>query len=481
MQADRRDPRVFWFNPACDRYAGLGLGHDPSARVRAVQAALESLPMFLAGDEDVVLVRRPPSPGFLRRLQECGFSIPEFTAHGASPRALAAGDLGGRRLGGLCPWGWSPDSVALAEPLFEQVRGEERRGPNEVWNERIRQLYSKAWSAGFLRRFLEAHPEESSWLCDPEVIGCACDAMAPVEEAVTGYQARGFGTVVVKAAFGAAAQNQVRLGPPNQVVWQDERQRRQVEKLLEEYGAVVVEPWLDKVVDLSVQLQIGAPGTLRVVGNSRFVTNARGQYIGSLVRPIEAGLGADTRRLLDGDGSDPQRLARLSGKLGAMLGDEAGDTGFAGPLGVDALVYESRLGLRLKPVVEINPRYTMGRLVLEMSPRVCSDHTAVWLVLRVRDIETAGYAGPAEFAEGMGHRHPVEMTPGDGQISRGVLFTTDPTQAESVVTLMAVGESLAALERQFRQLGRPLDAWTTSGRRPRASPLSPDAISSGSG
>jgi len=461
MHSDKRGPRVYWFNPTCDRYAGLGLGYPPSARVRAVQEDLESLPMFLAEPDDVVLVRRCPSTGFLRRLQECGFSIPEFAIQeGEGPAALARGDLARRRLDRLCPWGWSPDSVALAAPLFRQLSGEGAQEPGSVWNERLRQLYSKAGSAGFLRRFLKAHPEEASWLCGPEVIGRPCGAMAQVEEAAREYRDQGSGAVVVKAAFGAAGQNQVQLSSAEDPVRPGERQRRQVEKLLEEHGAVVVEPWLDKVMDLGVQLEVDAAGKSRVLGTTRFLTNRGGQYIGSFVHQTAEGLGPDARSFLCGDGRDPERMDRLAEKLAAMLGREVSDMGFAGPLGVDALVYRGYEGVRVKPVVEINPRYTMGHLVLEMSRQVSAAHTALWLVLRVRDIEQSGYAGPPAFAEDMEQRYPVEMGPGGDQVTQGILFTTDPARASSVVTLVAAGESLVSLKRQFCEIGRPLAAWT---------------------
>lgn len=462
MQTQRRCPSVYWFNPTCDRYAGLGLGYPPSARVWAVQEDLESLPMFLAEPGDVVLVRRCPSAGFQRRLQECGFAIPRFAIwEGDGPNSLARGDLIPCQLDRLCPWGWSPDSLALAESICRRTNGGEAERLGSRWNERIRQLYSKAWSVGFLRRFLQAHPEEATWLCDPGVIGHVCGDPAQVEEAVQGFRSHGLaGEMVVKAAFGAAGQNQVRLSPVGDPVWPGVRERRQVEKLLEEHGVVVVEPWLDKVMDLGVQLEIDASGVSRVLGTTRFLTNGKGQYIGSFVHQTVEGLGPEVRSLLCGDGQDSQRMARLTQKLAAMLGREAADFGFAGPLGVDALVYGGREGLRLKPVVEINPRHTMGHLVLRMSRQVSADHTALWLMLRVRDIEHSGYGGAMEFAEAMERRHPVEMTPSGDQVSRGMLFTTDPALVTSVVTAVVVGESLMSLKEQFREMGHGLSTWT---------------------
>ena len=41
---------------------------------------------------------------------------------------------------------------------------------------------------------------------------------------------------------------------------------------------------------------------------------------------------------------------------------------YTGPVGMDAFLYQDREGaVRWKPVVEINPRYTMGRVALELA------------------------------------------------------------------------------------------------------------------
>ena len=41
--------------------------------------------------------------------------------------------------------------------------------------------------------------------------------------------------------------------------------------------------------------------------------------------------------------------------------------GYRGPVGVDAFLFRDSAGeLRVKPVVEVNPRYTMGRVAVEL-------------------------------------------------------------------------------------------------------------------
>ena len=50
----------------------------------------------------------------------------------------------------LRPWAWAPDSLAWLEPLLPSVTGETRR-PDQYFNPGMAALYSKSWSADFLR------------------------------------------------------------------------------------------------------------------------------------------------------------------------------------------------------------------------------------------------------------------------------------------------------------------------------------------
>ena len=154
-----------------------------------------------------------------------------------------------------------------------------------------------------------------------------------------------------------------------------------------------------------------------------------------------AGLDQETRRFLYGDGRDGRRLQRLYRRLGEDLAQRL-PPGFRGPLGVDALVYRDGTdgGLRLKPVVELNPRLTMGRVGLALRKRVLASRSAVWRLWRLKDLRAAGHASAAAWADRLRQRLPLEMS-GDGrQISRGAVFTNDPAAARAFVGVLAVAE-----------------------------------------
>ena len=431
-----RCPRLHWFNPLCDLAAGRGAPFTPPAPLRDLGRDLALLPALLAAPDDVVVVPGRPSLAFLQELRAAGLPVPELVEWDPAAEPVPAA-LDGRRLTGLRPWGWAPDSVAALGPLAGQLPDGEA-APEGLWHEERRQLYSKAWSAGWLAGILPSlREEEGDWLCGPEVVGAPCAAPEEVAAALAAGFAAGWRRGVVKAAFGAAGGRRILVDSPDLPA----HRRRWLEAILQEGGTVVVEPWLDRVLDLSAQYEVEEDGSVRLVGITRFLTSPGGRFQGVVLHGLAAGLDEETRRFLYGDGRDGRRLQRLCRRLGEDLGRRL-PPDFRGPLGVDALVYRDRAdgGLRLKPVVELNPRLTMGRVGLALQKRVLASRSAVWRLCRLKDLEAAGHASAETWADLLRRRLPLEMS-GDGrQISRGAVFTNDPAEARAFVGVLAVAE-----------------------------------------
>ena len=337
----------------------------------------------------------------------------------------------------LRPWGWAPDSVAALAPLSRQLPAG-ALSPAAHWNEARRQLYAKTWSARWLADILgELRAEEGDWLCDAAVVGSGCATQEEVEQALAEGFAGGWRRAVLKADFGAAGGQQALAEGPAL----PDHQQGWLRHALRDAGAVVVEPWLDRVLDLSAQYDVDEDGSVRFLGLTRFLTDPGGRFQGVFVHNWVAGLDVDSRRFLYGDGRDGRRLQRFYGTLGERLRARL-PASFCGPLGIDALVYRDEMdGLRLKPVVEANPRYTMGRVGLALGRRVRAATTALWRVLRIQEV-TAGFTDAAAWATHQRTERPLEMTADGTQIARGVLFTNEPETARSFIGMLAVGESI---------------------------------------
>jgi uncharacterized ferritin-like protein (DUF455 family) len=435
-----RTPNVYSFNPACE--AEIAHGRPGLAAVKAVQqlaADLASLMMLVARRDDVVLVPRRPGPAFLAALQNVGCDIPEFVE--------STDDLRDRTLTSLQPWGWSPESRAQLTPLMPQLND-----PRSAIDQRPTELFSKAWSAQLLQTWIDDR-DRDDWICPAEVVGQSCVSMNDVEEQLTRIAEAGYETAVAKAIYGASGQNACRI---NEGTLADD-QRRWVTRALSAQGAVVVEPWLTGLMDFSVHADIRHDNSLATAGITRFLTDGRGQYRGALIGRLVDGLEQDVVRGLYG--GESRRLYRLYDDIFASVVNRL-DTITPGPVGIDGLVYRHNDEVWLKPIVEINPRFTMGRLALSLNRRLRTGRAGVWLIINKRDVAAAGFAEFPDFAAAMQERYPVQCDDtGKTQISEGVLITNDPDHAQAYLSMLVVGRSLDACKSCFDDLPGPIGNW----------------------
>lgn len=445
-----RCPYLWWFNPLCDLVAGRGEIFTPTKPLIELSRDLSMVPALLAANDDIVVVPERPSVSFLRGWKQAGLPLPELIEWDPMSPVLAGAsggdtgppeDLVERRLTGLNPWGWAPDSVQLLTPLAGGLSAGQAT-PLEGWSPARRDLYRKSWSARWLRDILpDLQASEGDWIGGVETVGTTCDGEEAVEAALRQGFEVGWAQAVMKTDFGTAGGQLMRLEPPTAEGTGPilkPHQRGWLKGQLQDAGAVVVEPWLDRVLDLSGQYEVEADGSIRLIGVTRFITDARGRFEGVFVHNTVAGLDSQVRRFMYGDGRDGHRLDRIFHRLGHLLLPELPQD-FRGPIGIDAFVYRDVDGLlRLKPVVEVNPRYTMGRVGLALRKRVLTSRTAVWRLQRLRDLSTDGLA----WAKALRDQRPLVLTEDGHQIDRGVVFTNEPETARGCIGVLVVAEEL---------------------------------------
>ena len=104
-------------------------------------------------------------------------------------------------------------------------------------------------------------------------------------------------------------------------------------------------------------------------------------------------------------------------------------------------------GCRLKPVVEINPRYTMGRVAVELMKRVCPGRFGLLRLHSLAQVRALGWADFKSFAADMAVRHPVLMKgEPEPRIHEGILCLTDPEPAAACLATWTVSGSAGCLE-----------------------------------
>lgn len=439
-QSKGRTPGVYWFNPFAEGYIARGMAFTPAKHQAQLARDLANLPQFLGRQDDVVLVERRPSVEFLSGLKQAGFALPEFVELGED-RKRALQTLAERKLGVLRPWAWSPESVALLEPLATSVTGV-ARPLAECFNGGIAELYSKAWSAALLGRLIE-EGDCPEWLCGRELVGVA--VVRELEEAlevIRRIRAGGHRRVVVKEALGLAGSNALRLWEPEIL----ESQRRWMENVLVSGGVLVVEPWMERLADFSAQLEMGEEG-LRLCGYTALFNDAKGQFEANAAGPgfarqLPAGVTAALRGVATGT-----EVQRWYQRAFERLEAELRRVRFMGPIGVDAFVYRDGEGMaRVKPVVEINPRYTMGRLTLELMKHVAPGSHGLFRLINGARLKAAGFESFVALVEHLRERRALTF---EGEprprIREGCVCLTDPASARACLAIFEVSRDPAAV------------------------------------
>jgi uncharacterized ferritin-like protein (DUF455 family) len=382
-----RTPKVFLFAPGVESEV---LGRTPPAPDLATDLA--DLPMVLADDDDIVLAPEP-SLAHRERLAAAGFARPERVA---DPQALA-----GRPVSELCPWGWSPAVARKLAPIALVRAG------TTAWDPRWKALYSKAWAVG----------GES----DPRGVDRALAEIA--------------GPWIVKAAYTTGGRERISgEGPLGSV------QRAWLARALTSHGEVVVEPRLRVVLDLSVQADV-TESDVRIAGITRFETRG-GAWAGTFVGRWTDGIDNDLLRWIHGPGEVESRLHQAARTLGAR----AQQLGYRGPIGVDALVHLEGDSLALRPILELNPRITMGRIALGLARRQAPGAAGWFHIARVDD--------PLAAANALS-RDPVLLR---GRVADGVVILNDPEAARQFLAIWSVAGStrqLAIVLANARTIGNP--------------------------
>ena len=282
-----------------------------------------------------------------------------------------------------------------------------------------------------------------SWLCTENELGVAVDNLDGALAVIAAIRRRGHHRIVAKQAHGLAGRNAIRLWEPEVLP----AQRQWLAHSLQKGRQVVVEPWLERELDYSVQLEMGQQH-LKLCGYTGLINDSKGQFLGNLATAnYDRRLPPKVTALFRDPADTSSRLQRLYGEIISLLEIDLRRLGYIGPVGIDGFVYRTAQGdYRVKPVVEINPRYTMGRLTLELMKHACPGSCGLFRIVSMAQACAEGFANLASYSRGLSERFPLRL---EGQpVSRlreGALCLSDPAQAQACLATFQVSRSLSAL------------------------------------
>ena len=235
----------------------------------------------------------------------------------------------------LVPWGWSESMLALAARHGVQAR----HPPLDV----VRRVNERSFRFRLEQELNIALPGA----CELRSLGEAAHAVDRLN-----------GPWVLKAAFGMAGREQLR----GSGVLSSQARSWVADKLT--LGPIVVEPWLDSLGEAGLQFEVPESGPPQLVGVTPQIVDRRGTYRGSLFGAAE-----------------DNACWESAVEVGLEVARRVQTEGYFGPLSLDAMRYRDGDVEGLRPLQDLNARWSMGRLALGLVRQLSPGECGAWVHL----------------------------------------------------------------------------------------------------
>jgi len=445
-------PALYWYNADCElELARESPGYSPNQGTRKVMGELMSCMMFIAKPGDVVLAHKPPSALWLSRMRELGFDLPEFWQQPESARELRK-HIEARRWEKLSPWGWTPRSLEMArmvDPSGQKILPVDL-AVEGFWQNPWMELFRKSALPALRKDLRQQLTGDDHSLWGPQdADGALLYDMTDVLMAVSRLHEQ-FGTpAVIKSPYGFAGSGMLRAYPGQDM---SESQLGWIERQLQLYGAVLIEPWLQRIADISVVWSEDQEALTSFV----FHTNAKGQYKGHSLQPVSHALDPELRKMMFATQPGQEAAYERLLEVAALIKGRLQERGYRYAAGIDTMLYRWRDRVYLRVLGEVNCRMTMGHIARGLRKRVNPHQSSLWQIITVLDAQGKGWSKLTDLAEALQQQHPIQSK--QNAVEKGIFFTNDPYQSQYVLGVVAVGAEAIRSCEGMGALANPIES-----------------------
>lgn len=259
-----------------------------------------------------------------------------------------------------------------------------------------------------------------------------------VEPALEKLNHRGWKKAIFKQDLSASGRGQRRLDCVELAETDSRWLKSFFESAVSKRGEVVavVEPRLDRVVDLSFlwHWQTGETKP-RFLGWTRPLVAPGRRFVGTRLTNPFSDCEQPLKQFLLADRN--ANLQSVEQWIEYHLTKELAARNFSGYFGVDALVCQDKnQNLKIKPIVELNPRMTMGHVALDLKKRIAPGVKAEFRIMTRSEWD--------QFSDRI-NEYRLKKTR-DGRWESGIVLLSDVQAQSKLVPLVLVGECLKWFE-----------------------------------
>lgn len=331
--------RIHVFNPEHDLALASNLDNFTAPHAgRDLRHDLGFLPAIWAGEGDAVLVDSREAAEYA--YGKLGLPLrARFVTRHDLPQLISDPTFS------LDPWGW--DRAIRGELL--RLGAPADRLPDDTYLNIVRQTSHRSWAAEHILRPLRELPGTIGEAETAHTLSEVCRRLRALHH------------IVLKAPWSSSGRGvrYVSDGTDGNSAFGMTRQLEGwITHTLYRQGAILVEPYYNKVMDLGMEWESEGTGQVRYCGLSLFNT-VKGAYTGNVLADEEEKEQRVAQYL------DPDILSAVRQRLTDLLSASLGKI-YRGPFGIDMMLVSSNNTILLHPCVELNLRTTMGHVALRL-------------------------------------------------------------------------------------------------------------------
>lgn len=335
--------KLYFFNPGHETAVQSGKSHyTPTASVRKMMTDLAVLPLWYGDSNNYILIDGSVDPSIFL------MTIPEELRPALTPvTPTSLQTLLCTQIIEASPWGLSPHSIQV----FKALQEDNKQLIIPAWNQEYAQLTARQTASEYLK-LLQLKNADYPDINPPHF----CTDIYEIKQYIANHPP----PYVLKMPYSCSGRGLYWLA--NEYI--DKLATQWINGAIRKQGSISIERALNKICDFAMEFESDGTGNIQYVGLSVFNTMKKGAFSGNLLGPQQVLVKQLTRYI------PVKQLRSLQNEIEQLLSRQLG-TKYKGHFGIDMLIYQNNdQSYAIHPFIELNLRYTMGLVALQLSKRL---------------------------------------------------------------------------------------------------------------